>query len=168
MATYSVYALTGAASPAAASASHGRRDPQVVFVREAFSWLALLFGPLVLLYHRLWLAFAAYAAAVVVTAIVTSLANVPETSVQVIMTGLNLLLAFELPALRGWKLTRLGYGEEGVVIAPRRELAEQRFFSAWTPRPPAPRAPLSPRPAATAESAGLAAVASVIGTFPGH
>ncbi|MDQ0503818.1 DUF2628 domain-containing protein [Xanthobacter agilis] len=162
MATFTVFSRTRPGDTVAAA------EGRVVFVREAFSWLALLFTPLVLLYHRLWMVFAAYVAVSLLMAVALSVAGAPAASVEVVMIGFSLLIAFDLPALRARKLARGGYVEEGVVIAPKRDLAEQRFFAAWTPRRPAPPEALAPRPAPRAETAGLAAVSSVIGTFPGH
>ncbi|MFG1480873.1 DUF2628 domain-containing protein [Xanthobacter sp. V4C-4] len=160
MATFTVFSRTRPQDTAAAA------EGRVVFVRESFSWLALLFAPLVLLYHRLWLAFLAYLAVSVLLGFALSAAGAPEVSVQVVLAGFNLLIAFELPALRAHQLVHRGYVEEGVVIAPKRDTAEQRFFAAWTPRRPAPAEALTPRPAA--RTGGPAAGPSVIGAFPGH
>lgn len=140
-------------------------EGRVVFVREGFSWLTLLFAPLVLLAHRLWLALAAYVAVLALMALATAL-GAPEASTQVVVVGLNLLLAFELPTLRAHKLRRLGYADEGVVVALRRDLAEQRFFSNWAPRRPAP--PASLRPTGGVAVTPAVAGGAVIGAFPGH
>ncbi|MFG1430982.1 DUF2628 domain-containing protein [Xanthobacter sp. V2C-8] len=160
MATFTVFSRTRPQDTAAAA------EGRVVFVREAFSWLALLFAPLVLLYHRLWLVLLAYVAVSILLAVAHAAGGAPEASVEVVMIGFNLLVAFELPSLRARKLARLGYVEEGVVIAPRRDLAEQRFFAAWTPRRPVPPETLAPRPAAAAPL--VAPGPSVIGAFPGN
>lgn len=163
MATFTVFSRTHPGDTPVAA------EGRVVFVREAFSWLALLFAPLVLAWHRLWLVLAAYVAVSVLLGLAVSFAGAPQAVVQVVMAGFNLLIAFELPALRARKLARLGYEEEGVVIAPKRDVAEQRFFSAWTPRRPAPPEALAPRPVhgAPVGAAGLAGP-SVIGAFPGN
>ncbi|MFG1416752.1 DUF2628 domain-containing protein [Xanthobacter sp. V0B-10] len=160
MATFTVFSRTRPQDTVAAA------EGRVVFVREAFSWLALLFAPLVLLYHRLWLVLLAYVAVSILLAVAHAAGGAPEASVEVVMIGFNLLVAFELPALRARKLARLGYVEEGVVIAPRRDIAEQRFFAAWTPRRPVPPETLAPRPAAAAPL--VAPGPSVIGAFPGN
>ncbi|WP_454914655.1 DUF2628 domain-containing protein [Xanthobacter sediminis] len=162
MATYTVFSRTRPGDTAAAA------EGRVVFVREAFSWLALLFAPLVLLYHRLWLVLLAYVAVSVLMGIALSLGGAPQASIEVVMAGFNLLIAFELPSLRGRKLARLGYEEEGVVIASRRDIAEQRFFAAWAPRRPAPPEALAPRPARGAVAPAGMAGPSVIGAFPGN
>lgn len=162
MATFTVFSRTRPGDIAAAA------EGRVVFVREAFSWLALLFGPLVLLYHRLWLVLAAYVAVAVLVGLALSLGGAPQASIEVVMIGFNLLIAFELPALRARKLVRLGYEEEGVVIAPKRDVAEQRFFSAWTPRRPSPPDTLAPRPVRSPVAPAAPAGPSVIGAFPGN
>lgn len=161
MATFTVF--TRARPQDLRAAAEGR----VVFVREGFSWLTLLFAPLVLLAHRLWLALAAYLAVLGLMALATAL-GAPEASTQVVMLGFNLLLAFELSNLRARKLRRLGYEDEGVVIAPHRDLAEQRFFAAWSPRRPAPPAALRPSRASGAPVLPGGGAAPVIGAFPGH
>ncbi|MFG1296942.1 DUF2628 domain-containing protein [Xanthobacter variabilis] len=162
MATFSVFSRTRPADTAAAP------EGRVVFVREAFSWLAFLFAPLVLIYNRLWLVLAAYVAVSVLVGLALQASGVPNASVEVVMIGFNLLVALELPALRARKLVRQGYVEEGAVIAPNRDIAEQRFFSTWTPRRPAAPEALAPRreraPMAPAGVHGP----SVIGAFPGN
>lgn len=138
---------------------------RVAFVREKFSWAALFLAPLVLLRYRLWLAFAAYVAASLVIGIAVARADLPDAIGTVVMAGFNLLLAFELPALRVRKLTAKGYAEEGVVIAEDREEAEQRFFAHWTARQPEPLVRPVARPLAPAGA--MPAAAGVIGSFPG-
>lgn len=168
MATYRVFSRARPLDMAAAA------EGRVVFVREAFSWLALFFAPLVLLFHRLWLVLAAYVAVSLLLALALDAAGTPEASVEVVMIGLNLLIAFELSDLRACKLTSQGYMEDAVVVAPGRDIAEQRFFAAWTPRRPASPEALTPRPGrGNAEPSKAipplgAAEPSVIGAFPGN
>lgn len=105
---------------------------RVVFVRESFSVLGLLFAPLVLLRHRLWLATSIYMVLSFLFAMLTWL-GVPEAVESSVMLGLHLLVALELPTLRISKLRRLGYAEAGVVVAGSRDQAERRFFTSWRP-----------------------------------
>lgn len=162
MATYTVFSRARPGDTAATP------EGRVVFVREGFSWLALLFTPLALIYHRLWLVLAAYVLVGVLMSLAVAL-GAPQASVEVVMVGFSLLIALELPALRARKLARTGHVEEGVVIAANRDLAEQRFFSAWTPRRPVPPDALAPRPNRTAPAAALATPGpAVIGAFPGN
>ncbi|MCG5234731.1 DUF2628 domain-containing protein [Xanthobacter oligotrophicus] len=141
---------------------------RTVFVREKFSWATLFFAPFVLARFRLWLPLAAYVAVVVVLQLTAHFAGVAQAVTDVVMAGFHLLLAFELPALRQRKLARQGYEEAGVVIAPNRDEAEQRFFADWAGTRPAPlaRADLPAiRPMATPAFPG--GQSGVIGAFPG-
>ncbi len=122
---------------------------RAVFVRDGFSWLALLLGPVMLLWHRLWLAFVVYMVIAVGLQLTVMFANVPDVVPSVVMTGVNVLLALDMAVLRTRKLLRQGYVEETVVSGRNRITAEQRFFDQWQDAPasrPAPRheAPTSP------------------------
>ncbi|MGQ3674141.1 DUF2628 domain-containing protein [Xanthobacter sp. TB0139] len=120
----------------------------VVFVRDSFSWLTLLFTPVMLLWHRLWLGLAVYVAATILVNVSSGLANLPEDVPGLAMLGISLLFAFELSTLRLRKLERHGYEEEAVITAPNREMAERRFFKYWdappSAPPPAPRRAMQP------------------------
>ncbi|MCJ8144444.1 DUF2628 domain-containing protein [Ancylobacter sp. A5.8] len=100
---------------------------QVVLVREKFSWLALLFAPLVLLRHRLWLAVLGYVAFQGGLAFAIHQLQLGDAG-DVLYAFAHLVVAFELPALRRAKLTAHGYEEVGALIAPTLDAAEQRFF----------------------------------------
>ncbi|MEP9355058.1 DUF2628 domain-containing protein [Xanthobacter sp. KR7-65] len=160
MATYTV--LTRNAPGDTAEAAAGR----TVFVREKFSWATLLFAPFVLLRFRLWLAFAAYVAVVVLLGVSEYFGGMHDLVGNVVLAGFHILLAFELPRLRQRKLERLGYEEAGIVIAADREDAEHRFFSAWEGLYPAPRS-AGALPAIRAGGGGPTAPTGVIGAFPG-
>ncbi|MFG1461402.1 DUF2628 domain-containing protein [Xanthobacter sp. DSM 24535] len=137
---------------------------RVVFVREKFSWTALLFAPFVLLGHRLWLGFGAYVAASVLIALAETLLHLPNNVGVVLGLGLNLLVALQLADMRIWKLRRTGYLEAGSVVARDIDEAERRFFKYWTPpRPPVLQGPLiRTQPATAAPGYG----APIIGSFP--
>lgn len=103
---------------------------RVVFVREKFSWSSILFAPLVLLRHRLWLALLAYI--VLQGLIAFALTSVDLSGSAALLFFLpNLLVAFELSDLRRAKLAWRGYDELGAVVAPNAEAAERRFFEGW-------------------------------------
>ncbi len=124
---------------------------RAVFVRDGFSWLALLFGPVVLLWHGLWLAFGVYVAIAVGLQLAVMFAHVPDAVPSIVMTGVNVLLALDLAVLRTRKLVRQGYVEETVVSGRNRIAAEQRFFDQWQGHPasrPASRHATPPSPPA--------------------
>ena len=132
----------------------GNRTPaeadRVVFVRDKFSWPALLFGPLWLAWHRLWLALAFWFAAsalIAAAALALKLGSSVASLAGVVPT---LILAFEATELRRQKLLAGGFREAGVVLAEDIEAAERRFFDRWLaparpkPFPPASLPPLAP------------------------
>ena len=113
----------------------------VVLVPERLSWTSIPFAPLVLLAHRLWLAFLVYVvvqAALVYAIVWFELGN--DALVLVLLT--NLAVALLLPGLRCAKLIARGYEEVGAIVAPTLEAAEQRYIAARlgasVPRAPAP------------------------------
>lgn len=112
------------------TASVPRWVERLVFVREKISWSSLLFAPLVLLRHRLWLAFVVYLLVQAGLAMAVSLLDLDAVA------GLlgflpNLLVALSLPDLRRRKLAWWGYDELGAVVAPDLDSAERRFLEGW-------------------------------------
>lgn len=138
-----------------------RAAERVVFVREAFSWAALVFGPLALLRHLLWLALIAYMVVTVLLVVADLRFDLPDLAFAAALIGLHLLLALELPSLRIAKLRWLGFEEAGSLIGRDQMEAELRFFAqGW---PMAGHAPVTPHPRATSAPG---AAPYVIGSFP--
>jgi hypothetical protein len=142
-------------------------DPdRFVFVRDGFYFWAFLFGPLWMIWRRLWLVLLIYA--VVIAALQVGLYALGMSPAVNFTVGflIALLVGFEAATLRRWTLTRRRFRNLGPVVAPNLETAEHRFFDAWTSRvdmpPPIPsQAPQPPRPPAYPPSAP-----EVIGLFP--
>ena len=111
-----------------------------IFVRDGFSFPALLFGPLWMLRHRMWLVLLGYGAAVVLLSLVLRLH--PSAPVGAIVWALlALLLGFEAGTLRRFTLGRRRFRNIGIVVGDDLELAERRFFDAWIREDLAPAAP---------------------------
>src|SRR5258707_8324672 len=115
-----------------------------VFVRDGFSFAALLFGPLWMLRHRMWLVLLGYGVVVAALALVLHLHG--SVAVGPIVWALfGLLLGFEAGTLRRFTLGRRGFRNSGVVVGDDLELAERRFFDALvrkaSPRHEPARAP---------------------------
>jgi multidrug transporter EmrE-like cation transporter len=141
----------------------GPRTPaeaeRVLFLREKFSWPAFFFGPLWLLWHRLWLGLAFWIAA---TALIAAALAALHLGTAYALLGALLLafvLGFEATELRRQRLVASGLREAGVVLAADIESAERSFFSGWLERGGAERPP----PAATPP---LGPPRQVIGFFP--
>ena len=81
-------------------AGEGPRPDRVVFVRDGFHFWALLFGPLWLIWHRLWLALVAY---IVVIAALVGLVAILRTGVDAqgtILLIVALLAGYEAASAR--------------------------------------------------------------------
>ncbi len=101
---------------------HEKPTAAPVLVREAFSWGALLFGPLWLLSHRAWLA--ALAALVVFVAI--GFAPPPWRGIP--MAGAMILLGLIGRDLQRWSLARRGYALVHVVAGRNADEAYLRLM----------------------------------------
>jgi hypothetical protein len=103
-----------------------------VFVRDGFSFWAFVFGPVWLLYQRLWLAFAGYMVLSIAQEVVLTLLHAGGGTRLAVMAVIVLLLGLEAASLRRWTLSRRKWRQLEVVVADDREAAERRFFERWT------------------------------------
>jgi hypothetical protein len=115
MRVYSVMlpARDGAQAPGAAEAAR--------LIGDGFNWWALLFGPLWLLWHRLWrwlvIVVAVLAVAAALSPLVEALASL----------AVSLLLGLEGHNLLRAGLERRGWREAAVIVARDRDEAEMRL-----------------------------------------
>lgn len=91
--------------------AHIRPGATPVLVREGFSWGALLFGPIWLAAHRVWIAAALTFAAAVLILLLTS-----EGVAVALLATLILLQGFCAQDLRRWSLDHRGYLLAQVVV----------------------------------------------------
>jgi Protein of unknown function (DUF2628) len=103
----------------------------VRFVREKFYWGALVFTPLWLIWHALWLAFCGWLVAAVAIASITYAFGLNQMASAVVLLLPSLVVAFEGAELRRRKLVRAGFRDAGVAIGETLEDAERRFFADW-------------------------------------
>ena len=152
MAVYTVHE-----PPLRAGATSAPEPERFIFVRDGFSFWALLLGPLWMLRHRMWLVALCYLALVAVLSLVLRL-HASAAVGPIVWTLLALLLGFEAGTLRRLTLGRRGFRNIGIVVGDDLESAERRFFDAWvrgdagvrndSPGPPPPsggRVPRMPR-----------------------
>jgi hypothetical protein len=124
MAVYTVHA------PAPQGDSISAQADRFVFVRDGFSFPALMFGGLWMLVHRMWLPLLGYI--VLTAALAVLLQRYGSAGIALaVWTFVALLIGFEAPTLRRFTLGRRGYRTVGLVVGDDRELAERRFFDAW-------------------------------------
>jgi hypothetical protein len=125
MPVYTVHA------PSADGDVRGATD-QFVFVRDGFSFWAFVFGPLWLLYQRLWLAFAGYMILSIAVEVMLNLLHTSGGIRLAVMAVIAIWMGLEAVSLRRWTLSRRKWRQLGVVVADDREAAERRFFDRWT------------------------------------
>ncbi len=107
----------------------GSQASRAVFVRDGFSFWALLFPMLWFLVNRMWLVLLGYLA--LTAAIVAGSTFLPgiETPIGVASLMVNLLIGFEANGLRRWSLDRKRWSFVAVVTGRDLAEAEQRYFS---------------------------------------
>jgi hypothetical protein len=148
------------------------RADRLAFVREGFSWVALLMPLLWLVYHRMWIEFVV----LLLVYIGLQLAFGSDAQGQGLTAwaglAISVLFAFEANDLRTASLERRGYRFAGVASGRDRIDAERSFFTEWLPQqerearqtftpPPLPRRGAEARtPPARGEGE------EVIGLFP--
>ena len=168
MAVYSVFEPPERGNDAALDAE------RFAFVRDGFSFVAFLFGPLWMLWHRLWLVLAGYLCAVVLLAAVFHGIGASSGVQGFAGVMLSTLVGLEASSLRRWTLTARGWRDHGIVVADDLEAAERRFFTAWIPPtrdhalPPLPPQPSqsSQTPLPPAPKLHMPQGNDVIGLFP--
>lgn len=95
--------------------AHLHADAEPVLIPEAFSWGALILGPLWLLAHRAWIP------ALLALATMIAIAALAPTPFELLLAAaLSLLLGLSGQDLRRWSLERRGY-HLGHVVAARTE-----------------------------------------------
>jgi Protein of unknown function (DUF2628) len=159
MAVYTVHE-----PPLRAGATAAPEPERFVFVRDGFSFWALLFGPLWMLRHRMWLVLLGYGVVVTALSLVLHL-QASATVGTIVWALLALLLGFEAGTLRRFTLGRRGFRNIGIVVGDDLELAERRFFDAWVRKDSAPAAPAG-APALTPSRRMPSSTPDVLGLFP--
>lgn len=121
----------------------GRGAEDVVFVREGFSWWALLVPLLWLAAKGMWIVLIiAVSAQLLIWALAAAL-GFGDAMTLIFSFAINLIVGFQGNDLLRWTYARRGYEEVGLVQGDDLEEAEYRFFSdaalpAEKTPPPAP------------------------------
>ncbi|MET0157620.1 MAG: DUF2628 domain-containing protein, partial [Methyloceanibacter sp.] len=106
---------------------------RLAFVREGFSWVALLVPLVWLLYHRMWIEFVV----LLLVYVGLQLALGGDAQGQALtawaVLAISVLFAFEANDLRTASLERRGYRLAGVASGRDRVDAERAFFTKWLP-----------------------------------
>jgi hypothetical protein len=105
-----------------------RHSDRFIFLREKFSLSAFLFGPLWMIWQRLYLEVFAYLVGLAVIAWALYALGVGWPAIILIFGLIQLLLGLEATSLVRRMRVRHGWRDGGVVIADDLDLAERRFF----------------------------------------
>ena len=102
------------------------------FVRDGFHFWAAVFGPLWLVWHRLWLALIGWI--VVILAVDVGMTGLGANGTAILLANvlIALLMGFEASSIRRWTLSRRNWRQLDIVVARNQEAAERRFFDRWT------------------------------------
>ena len=124
MPVYTVHAPTANAGIAAIE--------RFAFVRDGFHFWAAVFGPLWLVWHRLWLALIGWI--VVILAVDVGMTGLGANGTAILLANvlIALLMGFEASSIRRWTLSRRNWRQLDIVVARNQEAAERRFFDRWT------------------------------------
>ncbi len=101
------------------------------FVRDGFSWGALLFTIVWPLYHGLWLVFVIVLAVSALLSAAMSVVGLSDFGQSTVWLAAALLFAFEANNLRRWTLRRRGWRDVGVAAGRTLSDAEHRFFGVY-------------------------------------
>lgn len=101
---------------------------KIVFLRDGFSWPALIFGPFWLAWRRAWLVAVLWTLLLAALAFIAWKLRVSREAMSWLTLALAVWLGFEGERLVGWNLARRGYVERDLVIGEDLDEAEAAFF----------------------------------------
>jgi hypothetical protein len=108
-----------------------RLTDKFVFVRDGFHFWALVFGPLWLVWNRLWLATIGWI--IVSVALHLSLTGLGAGWLTIWSADfmVAVLMGLEAASLQRWTFSRGRWRQLDIVVADDEESAERRFFARW-------------------------------------
>jgi hypothetical protein len=109
-----------------------RATDDFAFVRDGFHFWAMVFGPVWLLWHRLWLALLGWVIVFAAFQVALFSLGVGRGSILFADFILALLMGLEAASLRRWTLSRGNWRQIDVVVGDDRDSAEGRFFERWS------------------------------------
>lgn len=117
-------------------------DPDVVLVKEGFSWPALFVPVLWAAWHFLWLGLVLYLVVGFALAAAATVLELGDEAELLLALAYAVLVAAHANDWRRRSLARQGYRFDAVVAARNRAEAEQRYFAGRPP--PWPSTPAMP------------------------
>jgi len=103
-------------------------DHDIKVIRDGFSWMACLFGPVWAIWHRSWWALLALSGAqLAMFALIYGL-GLGETASIIISSGVAIALGYLASDIRRWMMDRQGFREAGYIVAKDEDAALLRYF----------------------------------------
>ena len=118
----------GVLEPPSRHRSDSEHADRFIFLRERFSRGAFLFGPLWMIWRRLWGVLIIYLVAGGFIGYGLQTLGLDWTVIVLVFGLIQLLIGLEAANLLRWSRLRHGWRDRGVVIADDLDLAERRFF----------------------------------------
>jgi hypothetical protein len=113
--------------PPAAPGEHPAPE-KIVFLRDAFSPAAFVFGPLWFLWKRAWLPALLWTLVLALVAGAGVLLKIPADAMSFAGLAVSIFLGFEGGRILAWSLGRRGYVESDVVVGDNQDDAEAVYF----------------------------------------
>jgi Protein of unknown function (DUF2628) len=138
---------------------------EFLFVKDGFSWPALFFPVLWILWHRMWLTLVWYIVFVLAVAWAGRLGG-DNLGTTIAIIG-AVFFALEANNFRRLSLEGRGFSEVGAASGRNYSEAETRFFGAWAEEPEAvPEREAIARAAYSPEARSHGADEPILGLFP--
>ena len=128
----------------------------IAFVKDGFSWWAMLFPLFWSLFNRMWLVSLAYLSVIVALTLITEAFGASTGGILSILA--TAFFALEAGHLRSWSLQRKNWQTAGIVAADNLQEAEIRFFDHVARETPTSATPLRPSESITPQTSNTSVV----------
>lgn len=102
--------------------------PEILLVKDGFSWPAFFLGPIWALWHRMWLTALLIFVASLVVGVAGELSGLSSAAQTVLGLGFAVVVGVNANDWRRSSLHRRGWDDGASVLATTREAAEWRLF----------------------------------------
>jgi Protein of unknown function (DUF2628) len=109
-----------------------RATDKFTFVRDGFHLWAMIFGPLWLIWNRLWIATLGWIVVIAVLDVGLARLGAGRSAIWFADILVAILLGLEAATLQRWTFSRGNWRQLDIVVADDEDAAERRFFDRWT------------------------------------
>ena len=109
------------------------RADELVFVKDGFSFWAMVGSVFWMIYHHLWLPLIGFLLAITLLSTLAYLFGASPDAGGVLFVGLSVALGFLANDIRRMVLEKNRYKMIGAIAGHSKIECERRFFSSWSP-----------------------------------